>query len=352
MLKRCARSRPATFKIAQANDCGGWGLRNEANGQSNNGTWVAWQFNAAPNTIFRAPKAPSTTTRLAATGTMTSGSGSPGYSSVGTGAARPLGNTGSEQHHLLRDPGAVLLEPVLEHRGVQLHHQFLRQRAGSLGAVRERVGEALDGGVVSGVQTINATVNDSGGGIRSIVVYVNGIASAAPGTLCSGSRLDGTYSSLKPCPDSSGSRAIQLDTEHGPGWVNGANDVQICGYDVGGQPVALHSKDGAGRQLLRRSSGGTAATSLDSGADVGGQLRRRAQVTSNEAPVIRGTLTSGGAPVSGATVCVYQTTDLPDAARELATTGDDAGERSLRDPAGSRSLANSRSGLPLQHQAS
>jgi 5-hydroxyisourate hydrolase-like protein (transthyretin family) len=54
---------------------------------------------------------------------------------------------------------------------------------------------------------------------------------------------------------------------------------------------------------------------------VGGQLRRRAQVTSNQDAVIRGSLTDGGGnPVSGGTVCVYQTTDLPDAGRELATT--------------------------------
>ena len=103
-----------------------------------------------------------------------------------------------------------------------------------------------------------------------------------------GPDIDGVYySHLKPCPDSSGPRAIQLDTEHGAGWVNGANDVQICGYDVGGNES----------QCLRRTvqvdnscaaSGGPAATSLDSGADVGGQLRRRAQLTSNDDPVIRG----------------------------------------------------------------
>ena len=40
-------------------------------------------------------------------------------------------------------------------------------------------GELLDGGVVSGVQTVNATVADSGGGVQAIVVYVNGIRSAS-----------------------------------------------------------------------------------------------------------------------------------------------------------------------------
>ncbi len=38
-------------------------------------------------------------------------------------------------------------------------------------------GELLDGGVISGIQTIKATVADSGGGARSVVVYVNGIRS-------------------------------------------------------------------------------------------------------------------------------------------------------------------------------
>src|SRR5262249_31955906 len=74
------------FKIAQANDCGGWGLRNEANGQSNNGTWVAWQFNAAPNTFFSSAQSTVHYYATGGYGTMTSGSGSPGYSSVGTGA--------------------------------------------------------------------------------------------------------------------------------------------------------------------------------------------------------------------------------------------------------------------------
>src|SRR5262249_39494848 len=150
---------------------------------------------------------------------------------------------------------------------------------------------------------------------RSIVVYVNGIASSGT-DFCPPDRGGGIYSNLKPCPDSSGSRALQLDTEHGPGWVNGANNVKVCGYDVGGNQSACVEKTVQVDNSCA-GSGGTTATSLDSGADVGGQLRRRAVVTSAEAPVIRGTLSAGGAPVSGATVCIYQTIDLPDAGREL-----------------------------------
>jgi hypothetical protein len=68
-------------------------------------------------------------------------------------------------------------------------------------------------------------------------------------------------------------------------------------------------------------SGGTFAAELDAGADVGGQLRARAGVTSNVQPVIRGSLKDGaGSPVAGATVCLYETIDLPDASRELVST--------------------------------
>jgi hypothetical protein len=60
---------------------------------------------------------------------------------------------------------------------------------------------------------------------------------------------------------------------------------------------------------------------MEAGADVNGDLRSRASITSNEEPVIRGSLRDGaGNPVSGATVCIYQTIDLPDASREMATS--------------------------------
>jgi len=69
------------------------------------------------------------------------------------------------------------------------------------------------------------------------------------------------------------------------------------------------------------SSGGTAAADLEGGADVGGQLKSRATVTSKLQPVIRGGLEDGaGGPVVGASVCLYETVDLPDASRQLVST--------------------------------
>jgi hypothetical protein len=308
------------FMIAHANDCGGWGLRNEANGQSNNTTWVAWQFNAPAGTIFQSAQSTVHYYATGGYGTMTSGSGGqPGYASVGTGACcdhwvSPVQNWSSFYAILEQCFASPCSSTVAYSYITNFSANVADQSAPSVAAS----GALLDGGTVSGVQTINATVNDYGGGIRSIAVYVNGIPSGGTGDMCAPNHGDGSYGSLKPCPDSSGSRAIQLDTEHGPGWVNGANDVQICGYDVAGNQSPCIRKTVQVDNSCA-SSGGTVASSLDAGADVGGQLRQRAQLTSNDAPVIRGTLASGGAPVSGATVCVYQTIDLPDAGRELVT---------------------------------
>jgi hypothetical protein len=328
-------------KIAQTDTCGGtgWGLRMEANGQSNNGTWVAWQFNAPANTIFRTAQ---TTLHYYATGgygSMTSGSGSPGYSSVGSGAppdhwVTPVQNNTSFYAILEQ----CFSSPCSSTAAYAYITNFYADVQDLSGPAVSASGELLDGGSVSGVQTINVTVNDSGAGARSIVVYVNGIPSAAS-DFCPPDR-GSSYSHLKPCPGSSGSRALQLDTEHGPGWVNGANDVQVCGYDAGGNESPCIRKTVQVDNSCA-GSGGTAATSIDSGADVGGQLRRRAQVTSNDAPVIRGTLTSVGAPVSGATVCVYQTIDLPDAGREPVTqvTTQSNGRFATRlDPGASRTV--------------
>ena len=305
-------------KVKQTDTCGTWGLRMEANGNSTNGTYVVWQWNAPSGTIFKTAQTTLHYYTHGGYGPMSSGSGSPGYSAVGGGGDQwvvPVQSNTTFYAIYER----CFANPCSSSSAFAYLTDFYADVQDLVAPSIVASGELLDGGVVSGVQTINATVNDSGGGARSIIVYVNGIRSASS-DFC-GPDIDSVYySHLKPCPDSSGPRAIQLDTEHGPGWANGANDVQICGYDAGGNPSAC----------IRRSvqvdnscaaSGGQTATSLDSGADVSGQLRRRVRLASNDEPVIRGSLMDGGGnPVDGATVCVYQTTDLPDAGRELATT--------------------------------
>jgi hypothetical protein len=306
-------------KIKQTDSCGSpYGLRHEAQGQSSYSTWVAWQWDAPPNTVFD-----SVQTRVhywtdGGYGPMQSGNGAPGYASIGSGGEQwvtPV-QTNTGFYSILEQ---CFARPCSSTGAFAYVDNFYADVHDLAAPSVTASGDLLDGGTVSGVQNINSTVTDSGGGARSIQVYVNGVLSARD-EFCPPDASSSSYSRLKPCLDSSGARALQLDTEHGPGWVNGGNDVAICGYDVAGnqspcirKTVQVDNSCGG--------SGGTAATALDSGADVGGQLRRRASVTSKEAPVIRGSLSdSGGNPISGATVCIYQTTDLPDAGRELAAT--------------------------------
>jgi hypothetical protein len=179
-------------------------------------------------------------------------------------------------------------------------------------------GPLLNGGVVHGVQNLDAIATDSGGGARSVSVHVNGIYSR--GVDFCPPNYSGTYIALKPCPDSA-TKQLTIDTQRDPGWTNGPNEVVVCSSDAGGN---------ASSPCIRRivqvdnscpGSGGTSAAELNVGADVSGQLRARASVTSKTQPVIRGSLKDGaGNPVTGATVCIYETVDLPDASRELVST--------------------------------
>ncbi len=304
-------------KISQMDTCGGagWGLRMEANGQSTNNTYVVWQWTAPPNTILKTAQTSLHYYTHGGYGPMTSGSGSPGYSAVGGSGDQwvtPVqSNTGF--YAIYEQCFASPCSSTAAFAYIKDFYADVQDLATPSVAAS---GELLDGGVISGIQTIKTTVADSGGGARSEVVYVNGIRSKVD-DFCA--EPTGGYESLKPCPDVSGPRGLQLDTAHDPGWVNGSNDVRICGYDAGGNESPCISRNVQVDNSCAASGG--AGTVFDSGADVGGDLRRRAQITSRTEPVVRGSLRdAAGNPVPGASVCIYQTTNLPDAGRELVTT--------------------------------
>lgn len=196
-------------------------------------------------------------------------------------------------------------------------------------------GELLNGGIAHGVEDLSITASDLGGGVSGATVYVNGSPSESV-DLCNESRdATGALIYLKPCPDNPGSRLFHVDTEHDPGWVNGANDVQICAADISGRSRCIQRTVQVDNSCP--SSGGQQAASLDSGADVGGTLRRQATVRSTEEPVIRGSLKGPtGNPTSQATVCIYQTVQLADSSAELVrkVTTQDNGRFALRLDAG------------------
>jgi hypothetical protein len=179
-------------------------------------------------------------------------------------------------------------------------------------------GPLLGGGVVRGVQGLQAAATDSGGGTRSVSIRVNGINSRGV-DFCQ-PNYNGSYTSLKPCPSST-NQQLAIDTQRDPGWTNGPNDVVICSSDVGGNVSAPCIRRTVQVDNSCPASGGTSAADLEAGADIGGQLKARAPVTSNVQPVIRGALKDGaGNSVAGATLCLYETIDLPDASRELVST--------------------------------
>ena len=175
-------------------------------------------------------------------------------------------------------------------------------------------GPLLAGGWMHGVKSLETSASDAGGGARSILVYVNGFLSRSA-DFCPPD-YGGSYTHLKPCP-SSHTQEFAIDTDKDGGWVDGANSVEICSVDVGGNRSACVHRTVAVDNSCP-GSGGTNASSLSAGAEVHGKLTDRAAIRSSDQPVIRGTVSDrSGKPVADATVCVYETIDLPDASRQL-----------------------------------
>lgn len=186
---------------------------------------------------------------------------------------------------------------------------------------------------------LQAMATDTGGGARSVRIYVNGIDSQDIDFCPPNHGYE--YTALKPCPNSA-SQQLAIDTQRDPGWTNGPNEVLICSTDAGGNVSMPCVRRTVQVDNSCPGSGGTAAADLEGGLDVGGQLKARATVTSNVQPVIRGSLRDGaGSPVVGGTICVYETIDLPDASRQLLSTATTQGNGHFAtrlDPGPSRRL--------------
>jgi hypothetical protein len=334
------------YSISELNHCGGgWGLRLEAEAASGYSSWKAWQFNAPGGTRFATASAIVHYGTHAGYGPMNTSDGSPGYQGLS-------GGPGPDQWAQPTQTNATFFAVMLQCFGspcpagswayaYATNWSFNVQDFHAPGVSAS--GELLDGGVVRGVQTLHTSATDAGGGARSINVYVNDVHTKSV-DFCPPEHPDvaGSYSRLKPCPGSSGTRLLSLDTQNDPGWANGPNELVICSSDVAGN---------ASSPCLRRTvyvdnscpaSGAQQAVNLESGADVGGKLRSQASVRSTDAPVIRGRLTTAsGNPVGGATVCIYETVDLEDASRQLlmtATTQASGRFASRLDPGASRKL--------------
>lgn len=319
-------SSSGTPKIYQDNECiggrwsGGAGLSLESNGSSDQGEWRGWDFTAPAGTVFASASA-SVHQRAdnGYGGLYSSGSGTFGFggewnspSAVNTPYFRVSLHCFAAECNSPGGAGDLNLQGAfafVTHFAASVQDLHAPAVAAS--------GELLDGGVVRGRQDLSLSATDTGGGARSVILYVNEAASRVAGPFCSPG-YGSYYTAFKPCP-SGWDGNITVDTERDPGWASGPNDVRICAYDVGGNESSCVRRTVTIDNSCP-SSGGVAAAKLESGLDVGGQLRARASLRSTESPVIRGTLRNGGgSPVQGATVCVYETVDLPDGSRQLST---------------------------------
>jgi 5-hydroxyisourate hydrolase-like protein (transthyretin family) len=312
-----------TYRISYSNECtagSGYGLRLDARGTTSPGGRLVWQVSAPSGTAFK-------------TADMDVHYGTDdGYGpamAAATGGYAPLnGGSGPNQwaHASLANTDHFGIWLMCWRTGQSCSSSWAYAWSANLSAeVVDMVppqiaatGELLDGTTVRGVQSLQATATDVGGGVRSIAVYVNRVSSRVD-PIC-GPQFAGSYERVKPCLDSSGPRTFSVDTQNDPGWVNGPNDVSICSTDAGGnQSPCIHRLVDVDNSCP--SSGSQPAARFEAGTDVAGRLRTQASVRSNEAPVLRGALaTATGAPVAGGTVCVYQTIALADASRELVTT--------------------------------
>ncbi len=315
------------YSIWARNQCGGvpfYGLRLDAGtdtGWTANGAGLAWRFTATAETRFTTASA---TVHYGNDGGFAAASfsdGAPPFSVFGTCSTPSSCWTAATAN------SATVFEVRLQcFRSPNCHSNWAYAWTTNFtAAVRDAStphitanGPLLSGGVVHGVQGLGATATDSGGGARSVRVYVNGIDSRGI-DFCPPNH-GSQYTALKPCPSTS-IQQLAIDTQKDPGWSNGPNDVAICAIDVSGNVSSPCLRRTVQVDNSCPGSGGTAAADLEAGADVGGQLRARAAVTSKVQPVIRGSLRDGaGDPVAGSTVCIYETLDLPDTSRQLVTT--------------------------------
>jgi hypothetical protein len=318
------------YSIWGTNDCSGgqlYGLRLDTNyngagtGWTANGAELGWRFTAPGGTIFTTASA---TLHYGNDGGFAAASfsnGAPPFSVFGTC------QTPSNCWTPAAANSATVFEIRLQcFRSPNCHSNWAYAWTTNFTAAvhdssaphMTASGALLAGGVVRGVQGLQATATDSGGGARSMSVYVNGISSRSV-DFCPPNH-GSQYTALKPCPASS-TQQLVIDTQKDPGWTNGPNDVLICSTDVSGNVSSPCVQRTVQVDNSCPGSGGTAGADLEAGADIGGRLKARAPVTSKIQPVIRGSLRDGaGNPVQGATVCVYETVDVPDASRQLVST--------------------------------
>ena len=311
------------FSIWGRNQCGtAFGLRLDTGsdtGWTANGAGLAWRFSAPPATKFDGVSA------------LVHYGGDGGFAAAAYSNGAPEFNVftgGPSLWTTASATGATLFEVRLQcFRSPNCHSDWAYAWATNFAATMQdsrpptlsASGPLLSGGLTRGNKALRADASDQGGGVRAVTLIVNGVLSKVD-DFCRPDYQGNSYTHLKPCP-SSATRSLSVDTETDPGWANGPNELLICSTDAAGNVSTPCARRVVEVDNSCPGSGGTAASRLDAGADTGNHLADHVFLTSAKQPIIRGMLSdAGGTPISGATICVYETIDLPDASRQLVST--------------------------------
>ncbi len=200
-------------------------------------------------------------------------------------------------------------------------------------------GEILSGGVRRGIEELTAAASDAGGGVHRITATVNGTALPQKVSAC---QLNaGAAMRFRPCPPTS-SASYTLNTEEGP-WRDGVNEVSVCSFDYArsGPNATCETRQVEVDNSCPKSDGAAPASALGAGLqDKAGALQTATGAKSTEGIPLKGNaISSSGAPVSGATVCLFEKIDAPEEARQLvqqAKTRSDGGFSVIVPPGASR----------------
>ncbi len=166
------------YSILPSNDCGGYGFRLDAKGVSASGSWLAWQVNAPGGTRFKSAQATVHYGTDGGYGPMSTSDGSPGYQGLAGGTGPDVWNTPVQTNaSFFAVIEKCFANPCNSGWAYAWSTRFFAVVQDFYAPGVSASGELLDGSMVRGVQPLQVTATDAGGGARSISISVNGVAS-------------------------------------------------------------------------------------------------------------------------------------------------------------------------------
>lgn len=179
-------------------------------------------------------------------------------------------------------------------------------------------GGLLAGGVRRGTESLSISATDLGAGVSGATISVNGALVSSLGNACNRGP-GGHATSFRPCPPADWT--VPVNTEVPP-WRTGGNTLEVCVHDFAQAGVAnraCETRIVEVDNVCEGSGGSVQGASMEAGIDGGtGRLTPNIVVRSTRGATVRGTLRSAnGDAVPGASICLFETADVPGQPQEL-----------------------------------